>query len=179
MVQPRLLQQRERTGPVRIPARERLDFVVEIDQQGLVEAGLDEAVDVTVVAALEFLSCQEAADVVSQGLTWATLLGYSEGGPMSILFAATYPERTEGLIIYGSFPNGTPLASSSEITRITANFLRHWGEGHTADLFAPSIGHDPEQKALVGVYGRPNAQGFVTATRPSGETTRQAVMVKL
>ena len=29
--------------------------------------------------------------------------GYSEGGPMSILFAATYPERTTSLVLYGTY----------------------------------------------------------------------------
>jgi class 3 adenylate cyclase len=33
----------------------------------------------------------------------AALLGYSEGGPMCALFAVTYPERTEALIMIGSF----------------------------------------------------------------------------
>lgn len=33
----------------------------------------------------------------------AVLFGYSEGGPMAILFAATYPERTVALVVYGSF----------------------------------------------------------------------------
>lgn len=33
----------------------------------------------------------------------AVLFGYSEGGPMAILFAATYPERTTALVIYGSY----------------------------------------------------------------------------
>jgi len=33
----------------------------------------------------------------------AAILGASEGGPMSILFAATYPERTWALVIAGSF----------------------------------------------------------------------------
>src|SRR5258707_12485372 len=33
----------------------------------------------------------------------AALLGISEGGVMSALFAATYPDRTAGLIIYGSY----------------------------------------------------------------------------
>ncbi|MGE0141101.1 MAG: alpha/beta fold hydrolase [Ilumatobacteraceae bacterium] len=33
----------------------------------------------------------------------AVLFGYSEGGPMSILFAATYPERVAGLVIYSSY----------------------------------------------------------------------------
>lgn len=33
----------------------------------------------------------------------ATLLGYSEGGPMSALFAATYPDRTRALALVGSY----------------------------------------------------------------------------
>lgn len=33
----------------------------------------------------------------------AGLFGYSEGGPMAILFAATYPERTTSLVLYGAY----------------------------------------------------------------------------
>lgn len=33
----------------------------------------------------------------------AVLFGYSEGGPMSILFAATYPERVHALVLYGTY----------------------------------------------------------------------------
>src|SRR5262249_15716850 len=33
----------------------------------------------------------------------AAVFGLSEGGPMSVLFAATYPDRTAALILYGSF----------------------------------------------------------------------------
>jgi class 3 adenylate cyclase len=33
----------------------------------------------------------------------ATLLGHSEGGNMCILFAATHPERTDGLVLVGSY----------------------------------------------------------------------------
>ena len=33
----------------------------------------------------------------------AALFGISEGGPMSVLFAATYPERTTALVLYGSY----------------------------------------------------------------------------
>ena len=36
----------------------------------------------------------------------AAVLGLSEGGLMSVLFAATYPERTRALALYGSFPCG-------------------------------------------------------------------------
>jgi pimeloyl-ACP methyl ester carboxylesterase len=33
----------------------------------------------------------------------AALFGYSEGGPMSVLFAATYPSRTDALVLYGTY----------------------------------------------------------------------------
>ncbi|HEX3255497.1 MAG TPA: adenylate/guanylate cyclase domain-containing protein [Gaiellaceae bacterium] len=37
----------------------------------------------------------------------AALLGLSEGGPMCLLFAATYPERTRALIMLGSYARRT------------------------------------------------------------------------
>lgn len=33
----------------------------------------------------------------------AALFGYSEGGPMSVLYAGTYPERTTALVLYGTY----------------------------------------------------------------------------
>ena len=33
----------------------------------------------------------------------AALFGYSEGGPMCVLFAATYPERVRALVLYGTY----------------------------------------------------------------------------
>src|SRR5262249_42760217 len=32
----------------------------------------------------------------------AAIYGWSEGGPMCLMFAATYPERTSALILYGT-----------------------------------------------------------------------------
>lgn len=37
----------------------------------------------------------------------AAIVGYSEGGSMATLFAATHPERTVGLILYGALISGT------------------------------------------------------------------------
>ena len=37
------------------------------------------------------------------GCDRATLFGYSEGGPMAILFAATFPEKAEKLVLYGTY----------------------------------------------------------------------------
>jgi pimeloyl-ACP methyl ester carboxylesterase len=41
------------------------------------------------------------------------LLGVSEGGPMTILFAATYPERVRSLVLYGTAARFTPELPTS------------------------------------------------------------------
>lgn len=48
----------------------------------------------------------------------AILFGYSEGGPMAILFAATYPERTAALVLYGSYARR--LASEGDAGTVSA-----------------------------------------------------------
>jgi len=80
----------------------------------------------------------------------AALFGYSEGGPMSILFSVTYPARTMALIIYGSYarctrapdhPYGrTPEQREEFIQRLE----REWGGPAAIDIFAPSQATDPK-----------------------------------
>jgi pimeloyl-ACP methyl ester carboxylesterase len=41
------------------------------------------------------------------GSARAVVLGHSEGGSMSALFAATYPERTAALVMMGAFARAT------------------------------------------------------------------------
>jgi len=41
------------------------------------------------------------------GFDDAVLVGFSEGVPMSVLFAASYPKRTRGLVLYGGFARGS------------------------------------------------------------------------
>src|ERR1700745_461121 len=75
----------------------------------------------------------------------AALFGLSEGGPMSIMFAATYPERTRALVLCGTFPPGVEAPEETPsgqrwvdaIHRVRAAAM-HWGEGHTLSYMAPS-----------------------------------------
>ena len=67
VVEPRLLQQRQPDRAREVPG-ERLGVVVEVDEQRLVEAGLDEAVGVAVEAGVERLAGEEAADVLDERL---------------------------------------------------------------------------------------------------------------
>ncbi len=77
----------------------------------------------------------------------AALFGISEGGPASLLFAATYPQRTAALVIYGSFARGTPGEDEQDrgslgddaLGKLTDIVSNHWGDGRTLDLFTPSL----------------------------------------
>ncbi len=42
------------------------------------------------------------------GIEHAAILGESEAGPVAAMFAATYPQRTDALVIYGSLATGRP-----------------------------------------------------------------------
>jgi pimeloyl-ACP methyl ester carboxylesterase len=74
----------------------------------------------------------------------AALVGASEGGPMSILFAATYPQRTRALILYGAYSNKKPRADCA--ARIKGR--RGWPAfaGHDEYRFHP--GGPPAMTAL-------------------------------
>jgi pimeloyl-ACP methyl ester carboxylesterase/DNA-binding CsgD family transcriptional regulator/class 3 adenylate cyclase len=80
----------------------------------------------------------------------AALFGISEGGVMSALFAATYPERTAGLIIDGSYPSalarpGYPWGRSRETYESNLQRVRTtWGTLADASGYAPSQVDNPE-----------------------------------
>jgi len=65
----------------------------------------------------------------------AALFGYSEGGPLSILFAATYPERVRALVLYGTYAKRSdpdddyPWAPTlAERERVAVELEDTWGE---------------------------------------------------
>src|SRR3954471_18581107 len=78
----------------------------------------------------------------------AALFGISEGGPMSILFAATHPERVTALVLHGAMGRTTwapdyPWAVPADALRESAaEFIApFWGEETDSmlELFAPSL----------------------------------------
>jgi pimeloyl-ACP methyl ester carboxylesterase len=83
------------------------------------------------------------------GAERAALFGLSEGGPMCLTFAATYPHRTSALVLYGTFARmlrapDYPIGVPAELLGKFLEFVEQsWGTGSlSADYFAPSMARD-------------------------------------
>jgi class 3 adenylate cyclase/alpha-beta hydrolase superfamily lysophospholipase len=73
----------------------------------------------------------------------AALFGISEGGAMSALFAATYPERTQALVLYASYGHFPTWVLPSEKFESFISFINTaWGTGASLNVFAPSKVND-------------------------------------
>ena len=105
--------------------------------------GLSDRVSVTELPTLEQRMDDVRAVMDAVGAERAALLGVSEGGPMSTLFAATYPERTTALVLYGAFAGLSELQPSPEQMKPFLDAMeRNWGQGFGIGLFAPSMAGD-------------------------------------
>jgi class 3 adenylate cyclase len=93
----------------------------------------------------------------------AALVGVSEGGPMSVLFAATHPDRTSALVVYGSYAHWirdeeTPWAPTrEEHEQIAQLYERRWGEAVGISAFAPSMVRDQEFRRRYATWLRMSA----------------------
>src|SRR5262245_2933261 len=93
----------------------------------------------------------------------AALLGFSEGGPMSIGFAATYPQRTSALILYGAFsrrawaPDYVWGRTDEQLAARLKYIEEKWGQGNSIDYFDPSLAADQELRKWAGQFERSSA----------------------
>ncbi|CAN5271090.1 adenylate/guanylate cyclase domain-containing protein [soil metagenome] len=102
----------------------------------------------------------------------AALLGFSEGGPMSILFTATYPERVWALMAVGSYARvlwapDYPFGNREEDYRSYIDQVgREWGTAeHSARLaqnLAPSA-DDEGKRALATLLRQSSSPGSAAA----------------
>lgn len=84
----------------------------------------------------------------------AFLLGASEGGAMSALFAATHPERTRGLVLYGAYPAYSFAHPLGEVPDFLAAIDAEWGTGFLLRYFAPDSMSDPAVRAWWARFER-------------------------
>jgi class 3 adenylate cyclase len=86
------------------------------------------------------------------GSTQAALLGISEGSAMSIMFAATYPERVSQLILYAGFASAQKVDNFALAERAKA-----WGTGKLINLVNASQAHNPAAVSRFAKFERLSA----------------------
>jgi class 3 adenylate cyclase len=90
----------------------------------------------------------------------AAILGLSEGGPMGIVFAATFPHRVSELILWNTFARLAWTPGTIEEDRqeyVDARLRRieeQWGSGSFIERFTPSMAADPSFRDWWGRFER-------------------------
>ena len=111
------------------------------DKRGV---GLSDRVPLNQLPILEERMDDVRAVMEAAGSERAALLGISEGGAMSALFAATYPERSAALILYGSYArSGSYLMTHEELEARLRAIETDWPDSIDPSLPAPSLSTDP------------------------------------
>ena len=139
--------------------------------------GLSDPVPIAQLPTLEQRLDDVRAVMEAAGSERAVLLGVSEGGPLCSLFAATYPEKTEALVMIGSYarriaddqyPWGP---SGEEHDAFCQTIVDEWGGPVGIDIRAPSKASDPAFREWWASYLRMGASpgAAVALTRMNAE----------
>jgi pimeloyl-ACP methyl ester carboxylesterase/DNA-binding winged helix-turn-helix (wHTH) protein len=122
--------------------------------------GLSDRVPPRLLPTLEERMDDVRAVMEAVGSERAAILGISEGGPMSALFAATYPEKTLGLIMIGSYARRLrdidyPWGPTAEAREEYFESLREaWGGPIGLEERAPTLAQDAEFRQWWATYLR-------------------------
>ena len=114
------------------------------------------------------------------GSRQAVLMGVSEGAPMSLLFAATYPGRTRALVLHGGmarstwapdYPWAPPVEALVESSTELVQPILYTGED--IDIWAPELADDRPPRTGSPVTGAPASAPTAspTSTRCSSTST--------
>jgi class 3 adenylate cyclase/pimeloyl-ACP methyl ester carboxylesterase len=102
----------------------------------------------------------------------AALIGFSEGGPMSILFAATYPERAWALVLHSSYASQRWAAdypwgsTDDDYRRHVEGEVLPWGTPEHAARFAQDLApsaDEGDRRALATLFRQGASPGAVEA----------------
>lgn len=85
----------------------------------------------------------------------AVVMGFSEGGSMSAVFAATYPDRVAKLLIFGGFANAANL--TDDVRARIARRVEAWGTGEGFKTLCPSRAANPAAVELAAKFERLSA----------------------
>ena len=94
------------------------------------------------------------------GAERAAIMGWSEGANIAAMFAATYPQRVEGLILYGGaaryrWAPDYEIGLRDDVLDHARRLFRHnWGEGLSAYFVVPSRAPEDAFRRWFGRYER-------------------------
>lgn len=118
-----------------------------LDKRG---TGLSDRVSLDALPGIEQRKDDLKAVMDEVGIECASLIGHSDGGPLAMLFAATYPGRVENLVLINTYSkrvssaDHAPALSPEFYEGFATQVAEHWGEPIAVDLLAP--GADAEFK---------------------------------
>jgi pimeloyl-ACP methyl ester carboxylesterase len=116
------------------------------------------------VASLEDRMDDVRAVLDAAGARRPAMLGISEGGMMSLLFAATYPERLSALALYGAFVHSATRAWPEDQVEARFDLVeRAWGTGALPPRVAPSRAADQEFRRNWSRFERESATASAAA----------------
>jgi class 3 adenylate cyclase len=144
----------------------RFSRLILFDKRG---TGLSDPVPESRLPTLEERMDDVRAVMDAAGSERAALFGFSEGGNLSVLFSATYPERTVALATFGIFAKRLrtpdyPWAPTAEDREREIEFVeREWGREMDLDVLAPSAAQDPDFKRRLLSYLRRSASPAAAA----------------
>ena len=85
------------------------------------------------------------------------LVGVSEGGPMSLVFSATYPDRVRSLVLVGTtarfsqeLPDRPWGFTPEQMDAVFEDIENHWGEGAMAEWFFGPLAEVPGVRDMFG-----------------------------
>ena len=102
------------------------------------------------------------------GIESAVVIGISEGGPLAVLFAASFPERVRSLVLWGTFgralwaPDYEEGLSSELVDAFIDDVREKWGTGHALAGFLSDSGE--ADLAAQARYERQTASPGAAAT---------------
>jgi pimeloyl-ACP methyl ester carboxylesterase len=146
--------------------------------------GLSDPVPLDQLPTLEQRLDDVRAVMEAAGSRHAVLLGVSEGGPLCSLFAATYPEKTDALIMIGSYarrmqaPDYPWGRTPEERDRFCATLVEQWGGPVGLQDRAPSKLDDPAFREWWASYLRMGASpgAAVALTRMNAQIDIRALL---
>lgn len=121
--------------------------VIIFDKRG---TGMSDRVPVDRLPSLEQRMDDVRAVMDAAGSRRAAIFGVSEGGPMAMLFAATYPERTRALMLYGTYakrlrdPEYPWAPTQEDREKFYETIETRWGGPVDSADLAPSMAGDED-----------------------------------